>query len=89
MQITSENLSAKLKQIHPEVDKYGLGLEVRFDEAKQAWVATFSKGEHTLETHMEENDVQSCMNDVQCVYVGVQLGQFIKNYCEGGEECKV
>ncbi|WP_462325710.1 hypothetical protein [Desulfoplanes sp.] len=89
MEITAERLTAKLKDIHPEINKYGLDIGVRFDGDKQAWIATFSKGDHTLETHMEEKDVQSCMNNVQCVYIGVQLGQFIRNYCEGGEECKI
>jgi uncharacterized membrane-anchored protein YhcB (DUF1043 family) len=89
MEITAENLTTKLKEIHPEIETYGLGLAVHFDTSKQAWVATFSKDEHTLQTHMEKKDVENCMNNVQCVYVGVQLGQFIKNYCEGGQECKV
>jgi hypothetical protein len=89
MKITAENLKTKLREIHPEIEKYGLGLDVRFDESKQAWLATFSKDDHTLETHLEEKDVQSCMDNVQCVYVGVQLGQFIRNYCEGGQECTV
>jgi hypothetical protein len=88
MDITAEKLTAKLKEIHPEIDAYCLGLKVRFDKDKRAWIATFRKGDHTLETHMEEQDVQNCMNNVQCVYVGVQLGQFVKNYCEGGQECK-
>jgi hypothetical protein len=87
MEITAKNLKAKLREIHPEIEKYGLGLDVRFDKSKQAWLAAFSKGNHTLETHLEEKDVQSCMDNVQCVYVGVQLGQFIRNYCEGGQEC--
>lgn len=89
MQIAAETLTEKLKEIHPEIDRYGLGLKVRFDKIKKAWAATFSKEGHTMDTYLEDKDVEACMNGEQCVYIGVQLGQFIKNYCEGGEECKI
>lgn len=87
MQITAETLGAKLREIHPEIDKYTLEVSTTFDTDKKAWLVTFAKDGHTLNTHLEENDVASCMNGEQCVYIGVQLGQFIKNYCEGGDEC--
>ncbi|MFA6810178.1 MAG: hypothetical protein WCR47_03865 [Desulfoplanes sp.] len=89
MQITAETLAGKLRVIHPEIDRYGLGLNTAFDKTKKAWKATFTKGAHTMDTYLEEKDVENCMHGEQCVYIGVQLGQFIKNYCEGGTGCKI
>ena len=77
---TSEELIAKLREIHPEIDTHGLDLSVEFDHEKDAWIVDLKKGEHELTTHLERKDADACMEGVQCVYLGVQIGQFIANF---------
>ena len=38
------------------------------------------KGAHSLTTHLEKKDADGCMEGVQCVYLGVQLAQLIRNF---------
>ena len=87
--IDVKELQSKLRQIHPEIDKYGLGLVLDFDQTKNAWIVKMTKGEHSLETHIEAEDAEKCLGGVECVHLGVQVGQFVKNYCEAGKECSV
>ncbi len=77
---TSEELMAKLREIHPEIDRHGLDLSVEFNHEKDAWIVDLKKGEHELTTHLERKDADACMEGVQCVYLGVQIGQFIANF---------
>jgi hypothetical protein len=30
--------------------------------------------------HLEKKDADECMNGIKCIYLGVQVGQFIKNF---------
>jgi hypothetical protein len=89
MDVNPEDIKKKLLQIYPEIEQFGLGLSVSFEEATDAWMATFTKGEHELSTHLEKPDVESCLQGKECYHVGVQLGRFIRNYCEGGEACRL
>lgn len=35
-----------------------------------------------LATHLERSDADECMNGIKCVYLGIQVSQFIKNFEE-------
>lgn len=81
---TGEELGAKLREIYPEIDGHGLDLGLDFSHEKDAWVVSLRKGEHTLSTHLERKDADECLEGVECVYLGVQIAQFLKNF-ETGE----
>ena len=87
MQVTAQDLRSKLLALFPEFEQYGLNMDLDFDPDQNAWLLTVSKGQETLSTHLEEQDVEACMGGKECVHVAVQLGRFIRNYCEGGEAC--
>ncbi|MBE0427446.1 MAG: hypothetical protein IBX72_12490 [Nitrospirae bacterium] len=36
--------------------------------------------EQKLTTHLEKKDADDCMENIKCVYLGVQVSQFIKNF---------
>lgn len=79
-QHTRDELAAKLREIHPDIDRHGLELSLEFSHEKDAWIVHLKKGEHELSTHLERKDADACMEGVQCVYFGVQIGQFIANF---------
>ena len=33
-----------------------------------------------------KKDADECMNNIKCVYLGVQIGQFVKNFEEDEEK---
>jgi hypothetical protein len=76
-------LEDKILDMYPEIREHGISLSLSFDEHKDAWIVSFKKDHHELSTHLEKKDADDCMDGLKCVYLGVQLGQFIKNFEEG------
>ncbi len=82
MGYTQEELKARIVDFYPEIDKHGLETSLNFDDKKNAYIVHLKKGEHELTTHLEKADADSCMEGNKCVYLGVQIGQFVKNFEE-------
>lgn len=80
MSYTHEDLKGKILEMYPEVKKHGISVSLSFDENKNAYIVKFEKDGHELTTHLEKKDADECMEDVKCVYFGVQIEQFIKNF---------
>lgn len=89
MIISPDKLRTKILSFYPEIAKHHIELSVHFDKEKKAWVAQLSKHQHELMTYIEPNDAQECLNGIECVHLGTQIGQFIFNYCSEGTECNV
>jgi hypothetical protein len=79
---TSEELEAKLRDIYPEITTHGLDLGLEFSHEKDAWIVRLGKEGHELATHLERKDADDCLQGVECVYLGVQIAQFLKNFEE-------
>ena len=77
---TSKELLGKLREIYPEIEEHGIGMSAEFSHEKNAWIIGFKKDDHELTTHLERKDADSCLEGVQCVYFGVQIAQFFKNF---------
>jgi hypothetical protein len=80
MAYTMAQLKDKILEMYPEINKHGISLDLQFDSTKDAYVLKFSKNGQELTTYLEKKDADECMNNVKCVYLGVQVGQFIKNF---------
>ncbi|MBS3780691.1 MAG: hypothetical protein KGY41_09875 [Desulfovermiculus sp.] len=87
MQVNAEELKQKVLALFPEIEQYGLNMDLKYDADQDAWLLTVSKGQETLSTHLEEQDVEACLTGKECYHVAMQLGRFIRHYCEGGEAC--
>jgi hypothetical protein len=84
MSVDPKALHTKLQEIYPEIVKHDLSLSLSFDREKDAWIVKLHKGEHELTTHLERKDAEACFDGVQCIYLGVQISQFLENF-ESGE----
>ncbi|MFH1704258.1 MAG: hypothetical protein ABIB41_12695 [Nitrospirota bacterium] len=73
-------LEDKILEMYPEIAKHGISVGLVFDEQKNAYIVKFTKDKQELTTHLEKKDADDCMNNVKCVYLGVQVQQFIKNF---------
>ncbi len=80
MTYTYAELENKIREMYPEIKEHGIEMGVDFNDQKQAYIVTFRRGSEILMTHLERNDADECMNGVKCVYLGVQVWQFIKNF---------
>jgi hypothetical protein len=80
MAYSDEALIAKIREMYPEISLHGIAVGLDFSQVKNAYVVTFRKDDHELTTHLEKKDADDCMNNIKCVYLGVQVGQFLKNF---------
>lgn len=80
MGYTQVALENKILEMYPEIGKHGLSVSLTFDEDKNAYVVKLKKGDKELTTHLDKKDADDCMNNIKCVYLGVQIGQFLKNF---------
>ncbi len=82
MTYTDIALRDKILEMYPEIRGHDFSFVLGFDEQKNAYILTFRRGAEVLTTHLEKKDADECMNGVKCVYLGVQVAQFIKNFEE-------
>jgi len=82
MGYTMVALKDKIMEMYPEIEKHGISVSLSFDEQKNTYVVQFKKGTQELTTHLEKKDADDCMNGIKCVYLGIQIEQFIKNFEE-------
>ncbi len=80
MGYTNIALKNKIVEIYPEVEKHSIVVNLDFSEEKNVYVVKFKKDSHELTTHLEKKDADECMNGIKCVYLGIQIGEFIKNF---------
>ncbi len=79
MSYSQEELREKLLDMYPEISSYGLMVGLQFDEAKNAWVVSFSKGASSRHAFLDKRDADACMDGNACIYLGVLIAQYIKD----------
>lgn len=82
MTYTNAELAEKIREMYPEIKDHGFTMNVDFNDTKQAYIITFRRGSEVLTTHLEKKDADECMNNIKCVYLGIQVAQFIRNFDE-------
>lgn len=82
MTYSDETLAKKIREMYPEITKHGISVGLDFSEEKNAYIVRFKKDHHELSTHLEKKDADECMDNIKCVYLGVQIGEFLKNFEE-------
>ena len=80
MGYTKVALQDKIVEMYPEISRNGIVVSLEFDEAKNAYIVKFKRDKKELTTHLEKKDADDCMENVKCVYLGVRVGQSIKNF---------
>lgn len=73
-------LEDKVVDMYPAISRHGIAINVVFNEEKNAYIVILRKDGKELTTHLEKKDADECMNGTKCVYLGVQVEQFIKNF---------
>lgn len=84
MSYSLDALKAKIVNFYPEIEKHQLQTSLTFDQEKNVYVIKAQKGEHVLTTFLEKSDANECIDGKKCVYLGLHIAEFVKNF-EGGE----
>lgn len=80
-----QELCGKIQEIYPDIGQCAIDVDVEYDEEKKAWVVHLEKGGKRLDTYLEDQDAQACMEGKQCVSLGLQISQLVQNIKEKPE----
>ena len=82
MTYSLDALKAKIVDFYPEVEKHQLDTKLTFDKEKNAFVIKIQKGKHKLTTFLDKPDADGCIEGKKCVYLGLHIAEFVKNFEE-------
>lgn len=69
----------KIIEIYPEIGECGIDVSVDYDSQKKVWVVDLKKDNHELKHFLELSDADACMENKQCVSLGLEIAQLKKN----------
>jgi hypothetical protein len=77
-------LKEKIREMYPEIAEHRITVGLDFNRELNTYDVKLKKDDHTLLTHIGKEEADECMDGVKCVHLGVQIGEFVKNF-EAGE----
>jgi len=77
---SAAELAQRLREMYPGIAEHGLDLELEYKPDKEYWIVKLEQGDFKLHTFLDKKDADACLEGVQCVYLGVQIGQFVENF---------
>ncbi len=87
MGYTDIAIKDKIMEMYPEIVQNEISISLNFNREKKVYIMKLRRDLHELTTHLEKKDIDECMDGIECVHLGVQIGQFIKNF-EGREKVR-
>ncbi|MGC2062880.1 MAG: hypothetical protein WA610_07860 [Thermodesulfovibrionales bacterium] len=82
MGYTNVALKDKIMEMYPDIETNRISVSLDFSPEKNAYIIDFKKGGVELKTHLDRKDADECMNGIKCIYLGMQVAEFIKNFEE-------
>jgi hypothetical protein len=82
MGYTNVALKDKIMEMYPEIEKNGIAVSLDFNRELKTYDIKLKKDPHKLVTHLEKKDADECMDGIKCIYLGIQIAEFIKNFGE-------
>ena len=76
---TRNQVCEKITSMYPDIGACGAELDVSFDEVNKSWLIHLKKGDHELDHRLEFVDVDDCLDEKQCVSLGLEISQLLKN----------
>lgn len=89
MNVDATTLSSKIKEMFPELDEFGVVIEVKEDPAIKSWDIRLSKDKHVMSACLDSQDAENCLAGKECTAFCSEIGQFVHSYCRHSKECPV
>ena len=74
-----QELCNKIVEMYPEIGQCEIDILVDWDDKKNVWVVDLKKDNHELKHFLEQPDADSCMDNKQCVSLGLEIAQLVNN----------
>jgi hypothetical protein len=77
--LDKKELCDKILQLYPDIGQCGIDLTVDYDKHQNAWVVNLKKDKKELKHFLDNPDADACMEGKQCVALGLEIAQLVKN----------
>jgi hypothetical protein len=77
-----QELEQRLREHHSDIDKHGINLQVSFDRERGGYVVRLTKGGKQSEISISQQDADECLQGIECYHLGIELGNFIREFKE-------
>jgi hypothetical protein len=74
-----KELCNKIVELYPDLGQCEIDVTVNWDTKKNVWIVDLKKDNHELKHHLEVPDADTCMDNKQCVSLGLEIAQLVKN----------
>ncbi len=74
-----KELCNKIVKMYPEIGQCEIDIMVNWNDKKNVWVVDLKKDNHELQHYLEESDADACMENKQCVSLGLEIAQLVNN----------
>ena len=74
-----QELCERIVTMYPDIGRCAIDVTVDWDEEKKAWAVDLKKDNHELKHYLEEPDARRCMEGGQCISLGLEIAQLVKN----------
>jgi len=71
------NVIAKIREFHPEIDRNNIDLSVFWDEAGKRYGLKLSKSGESVGSYLDQKDADECLAGKKCVNLAVQVTQLM------------
>ena len=78
MDYHKEDLQRKLLDIYPELKRVGVSVELEFDDKRDSWILSFTRGNFKKHAFLHQKDARACMDDNMCLYLWGIVDQYVK-----------
>jgi len=65
--------------IYPDIGQCEIDVNVFYHEDQKAWVVHLDRDGKKLETYLEDEEINACMDGKQCVSLGVHVSELSQN----------
>lgn len=69
----------KVTELNPDLGSCGIDIDTFYSRANRSWIIISKKGDHDIVHFLDKKDIKKCLDDVQCVSLGLDVGQ-LKEY---------
>ncbi len=80
MGYTDIAIKDKIMEMYPEIAQNEISISLNFSREKKVYIMKLRRDLYELTTHLEKKDIDECMDGIECVHLGVQIGQFSANF---------
>ena len=82
MEVMIAKVKAKILEMYPEIERYGIASSMIFDNDKKIYVFKLTHGPHELSTYIDQSEADACLGGKECVHLGLHIREFLENFKE-------